>query len=479
MHLKELKIPEEFSNITFVFDQNGLLLHLNQFGERILGVGREQYANNLHFTKLFDSGYEKELIQSFQKLKSGLLDKIDCIRVKLFNNKSYIWSLTITFLNNNKNNQDIYCGELTIDANEKSKWLDKIDREYSEFLDNIPIGIYRTSIDGELIFANKGLLKIFGYSDKSEIHNVEKIFADKEFRNKNLKKWIEQGEYSDVFKVKKRDGRIIYVKDGGHVVFENGIAKYFDGTLEDITKNKQLEDKLQALNVSKNKFFSILSHDLKGAFGQFIGATDLILDSINEFDKEQIENIVKLLNEQAEKNYKLLENLLDWSKSQEGILKFQPEPINISLLFKEIVEYYKQQAENKSIDLIVKVKENLIIYADKYMLSTVLRNLISNAIKFTSENGQVIISAREIVDKENFGEKVLEVSVADSGVGMEKDRLEKLFNLEGNYSTKGTGGETGTGLGLILCKEFIEKHGGKIYVESEVGKGSVFKFTIP
>ncbi len=475
MFLSKLKIPDEFEKAIFAFDKDGLLFFIGGF--------RQLFANSAHdlmhksYLNIFASEYRKLIKEELKKLTSK--NKSTHLTIKLNNNTKTKRILTLSILLDKSGKHIGYIGELELDKDEQKRCIEKAESSYKEFLDNIPIGIYRTTIDGKLIFANKQLLRIFNYSKRSDIKDVSETFVDKGYRKQKLKQWIEQGEYSDEFQIKTSDNKIVYVRDAGHLVKENGKPIYFDGALEDITDKKVLEKKLNELNTSKNKFFSILSHDLKGAFGQFIGATDLILDEINNFDKEQIENIVRLLNEQAERSYKLLENLLDWSKSQEGILKFQPEPINLSILIKEIIEYYNQAAKKKSINLYSKLKDSLIVYADKYMLSTVLRNLISNAIKFTPKGGSVIISACELIDTRNYGNKVLEISVKDTGVGIEKERIEHLFKMEGNYSTKGTGGELGTGLGLILCKEFIEKHGGKIWVESELGKGSNFKFTIP
>ncbi len=477
MFLNRLKIPVEFKKAIFVFDKEGILFFLSGFEH--LFAKKTASLMYKSYLAIFAPDF-REIID--EKLKEFIVNKSkNTVRmpVKLNIDTKIKHILTLNILFDKTDKHIGYIGELELDKDEKKICLEKAESSYKKFLDNIPIGIYRTTVAGKLIFANKQLLKIFNYTSRSDIKNVADTFIDKNYRKQKLKQWIEQEEYSDEFEIKTSDGRVVYVRDAGHLVKENGKPMYFDGALEDITEKKILEKKLNELNTSKNKFFSILSHDLKGAFGQFIGATDLILDEINNFDKGQIENIVKLLNEQAERSYKLLENLLDWSKSQEGILKFQPEPIDLYVLINEIIEYYSQAAKKKFINLFSNLEGHLIAYADKYMLSTVLRNLVSNAIKFTVEGGTVVVNAREIIDIEGFGNKILEVSVEDTGIGIEKERIEHIFNMEGNYSTKGTGGELGTGLGLILCKEFIEKHGGKIWVESELGKGSIFKFIIP
>ncbi len=164
--------------------------------------------------------------------------------------------------------------------------------------------------------------------------------------------------------------------------------------------------------------------------------------------------------------------MLLWSRTQKGNIDFNPEKINLFLTINETCELLKQSAENKLIKIINEVPENVFVEADNNMLSTIFRNLISNAIKFTYKNGNIILEAQK-------NHQFIEITIKDSGIGISKEIQLKLFDISENISTEGTGNETGTGLGLILCKEFVEKHGGKIRVESEIGKGSSFIFTIP
>jgi signal transduction histidine kinase len=179
-----------------------------------------------------------------------------------------------------------------------------------------------------------------------------------------------------------------------------------------------------------------------------------------------------MINTSAVQTFKLLENLLEWANSQRGKLEFLPIPVNLKELVKDELLMAEEMAIGKSIELICDVDESLTILADKNMIKTILRNLISNAIKFTHRNGEVKISAR-------ISHKHVDISVSDNGIGMTQATISKLFRLDANLSTRGTDNEKGTGLGLFLCKEFVEKHGGKIWVVSELGKGSTFNFTLP
>jgi signal transduction histidine kinase len=229
---------------------------------------------------------------------------------------------------------------------------------------------------------------------------------------------------------------------------------------------------LRELNVSKDKFFSIIAHDLKNPFSSIIGISEILKEEIRSGDTATMEKYAGMLNTSAVQTYRLLENLLEWANSQRGKISFTPEQINLSQLFNEEFNALNEMATAKNIELKSFIADNMTILADKNMLKTILRNLISNAIKFTNKNGKVEVNA--IVDDRN-----LEISVSDNGTGMTKETMAKLFRLDANLSTRGTANEKGTGLGLFLCKEFVEKHGGKISVESESGKGSIFRFTIP
>ncbi len=231
---------------------------------------------------------------------------------------------------------------------------------------------------------------------------------------------------------------------------------------------------LSVLNATKDKFFSIISHDLKSSFYAILGFSDILLEKHKKYDDEERENMINLVNISANSAFKLLENLLTWSGSQSGAIKYLPEKLGIKTLLFETLSNLQVLANKKNIQILDAILENELIFADKNMIATVFRNLISNAIKFTSNGGSIIISSKKQIDSD-----FIEISVKDNGVGVPKGIIGELFRIDKNTSTQGTENETGTGLGLILCKEFIEKHGGKIWVESKESEGSTFHFTIP
>ncbi len=242
---------------------------------------------------------------------------------------------------------------------------------------------------------------------------------------------------------------------------------------ERLEKMVELKTKeLNELNASKDKFFSIIAHDLKNPFNTIIGFSDMLIDEINSGNIVAMAKYAEMINTSAVQTMRLLENLLEWANSQRGKVVFNPVPIKLQALFKEEFRILNDMAIEKNIDLQWSISEALIIVADKNMIKTVLRNLISNAIKFTHKYGNVNVGTK--IDNNN-----IIVSVADNGIGMTKETINKLFRIDADLSTRGTENEKGTGLGLFLCKEFVEKHGGKIWVESEEGKGSIFSFSIP
>ncbi|MCD4746250.1 MAG: tetratricopeptide repeat-containing sensor histidine kinase [Bacteroidales bacterium] len=247
-------------------------------------------------------------------------------------------------------------------------------------------------------------------------------------------------------------------------------------------KNQQISEQNKILEILnreqkeliaiKDRFFSIIAHDLKSPFNIIFGFSNILYKDFEDFDDGQKKEFIKEINNSSEETYKLLENLLDWSRSQSGNIDFNPEVINLNNIIKNTISVLKFQAKIKNISLSLNVPDNIKIFADKNLLRTIFRNLISNAIKFTYENGEVNVSSEL---KANF----VEIKITDNGVGMSEENIKKLFRIDEKFKTNGTANEKGTGLGLVLCREFVEKIGGKIWVESEEGKGSNFYFTIP
>jgi signal transduction histidine kinase len=235
---------------------------------------------------------------------------------------------------------------------------------------------------------------------------------------------------------------------------------------------KEIEKQLLKLNSDKDRFISILGHDLKSPFNNLLGLSELLTKNIHKYDIDKIENFATNIHESAQHSFNLLDNLLKWARAQQGNSPFKPQHLNLTDICKDALITLYPLAKTKNIVINCFTEDHLNVFADSDMLKTVLRNLVSNAIKYTNDGGTININAEE--DSEN-----VTISVSDNGIGIPPENLAKLFDISEVLTTKGTAKETGTGLGLMLCKEFVEKNGGKIWVESEAGKGSDFRFTMP
>jgi PAS domain S-box-containing protein len=238
---------------------------------------------------------------------------------------------------------------------------------------------------------------------------------------------------------------------------------------EILLKNSQL----QKTNAEKDRFFSILAHDLRGPLSSFVGATQIISDEIQTMDIGEIKDITLRMKTSANNLYNLLENLLEWSRLKRDGMDFVPVKLNVKEKVEACIDVLSESARRKGIGTFISIPDHLEVFADNHMFDTVIRNLVSNAIKFTRVGGKVTVKAEQKSDRS------IEVKISDSGIGMTPELKNKLFLIDEKTNRHGTEGEPSTGLGLLLCKEFIDKHNGKIWAESEVGKGSVFSFIIP
>jgi len=235
---------------------------------------------------------------------------------------------------------------------------------------------------------------------------------------------------------------------------------------------KSANQQLEQSNKEKDKFFSIIAHDLKSPFNGILGLSEMLRDEAKDLDTDSIVKYANLIHSSTQHTFELLKNLLEWARMQQGRIPFTPKPFLLNNLVNHEIKGLLNVANQKNIELINGLRENVTLTADENMIRTVLRNLVANAIKFTPKNGKIKIDAQP-------GSSAVEVSVSDTGLGMSQETIAKLFKIETSFTKKGTENETGTGLGLILCKEFIEKHSGRIWVESKEGQGSIFSFSIP
>ncbi|MEI7727022.1 MAG: PAS domain S-box protein [Bacteroidota bacterium] len=250
--------------------------------------------------------------------------------------------------------------------------------------------------------------------------------------------------------------------------------------VNDITDRSKMENEIKLkneelvrLNTEKDKFFSIIGHDLRSPFNIFLGFTSMLADDYQSFTLDELQKLARAMNRSAKNLFSLLENLLEWSRMQRGLMKLKPVTFSLTQYFSDNMLALSETANKKGVEINIEIPERLSVYADQYMFGSILRNLTSNAVKFTPKGGKVTIFATSAADN------AVMISVKDTGIGMSSEMIGQLFQLGEQCGRKGTEGEPSTGLGLLLCKDFIETHGGKIWLESIEGVGSTFYFTIP
>ncbi len=360
--------------------------------------------------------------------------------------------------------------------------LERSESLLQTIMDTTLSGITILDKNGYQIFANKTIEQIHGYTLEEIMGRHFDMFMHPDDVVRGSQKLLELFEGI----IHSYDGEFrLFHKITNEIVWIHVVASRFPGKFtndedsallfyQNITKQKENETKLQELNATKDKFFSIIAHDLRNPFVALMGLSEYLLAKYNKLDHEDHRKKLELMHESAQQAYHLLENLLTWALSQSGGIKFNLEKILLPSVVNNSIKVLSALAFNKSIEIFNKIEKDQYLLADAYMLETILRSLISNAIKFTPRNGKITIGMDS-----NPGDKFTEIYVEDTGVGIPDDTLNDLFRIDKSTTTCGTEKEKGSGLGLILCKEFVEKHGGRIRAESTVGKGSRFSFTIP
>ena len=358
-----------------------------------------------------------------------------------------------------QNELQFQCLILDIEKNKTEEKLRKI-------LDAFDDHIYINNREYNILYANKAMKAVIG-NNKIGTKCYKTIY--------NFDKPCYWCVYDDLSKSNDLIAYDIKVPDKEEYKYVRNIILENDHKLtiyQDITERKMYEKKLYDLNASKDKFISILAHDLKNPFNVLVGFSSVLLKNLKKYDLNKIEDNVRKINQISINTHDLLEEILLWTMSQSGKLSFEPKKYCLKEICDEIITNLKENAIAKEIIISCSEIENIFINADINMFKTIMRNLISNAIKFTYKGGNINISCDLIG---NFAQ----ISVMDSGIGISKDKISKIWDISQTSSTVGTAAEKGTGFGLILCKEFIEKQGGKIWVESTVNKGSSFIFTVP
>jgi PAS domain S-box-containing protein len=403
--------------------------------------------------------YRPDLITDFTSEETRWFDSI----ITAIYSSVFIFFI-IRFLHNNYNRERNRAkeNELKFKALSENSQdnIARFDREYRYTYIN-SAGLKSKDLTSEQILGKTLRDSGIFYGEQSDVFEkaIEKVFETKQPQ-------IEQ------YSVESENGKIYYdLRFSPELNYENTVASVL-AVSRDITSLKQSEMNLHQLNADKDRFISILGHDLKSPFYTLLGLTELLKENIRKYSIEEIENLAIEIDRSTQSIYGLLEDILTWTRAQSGKIPFHPKSLEFKSICSDVVSVLGSNAQAKSISIHCHPTGPRNLYADIDMLRTILRNLLSNAIKFTRKGGEIIIRAEE--DSDNTV-----ISVSDNGIGISPDIQKRLFNISEVHTTKGTAEEKGSGLGLLLCKEFVEKHGGIIWVESKVGKGSTFLFSLP
>lgn len=370
----------------------------------------------------------------------------------------------------------IACIEMALYKHQFSEKLRKSEANLRLAQKIAQIGNWSYNLVTKEIICSDELLNIIGIEKQSLTQEVIETIIHKEdigiIRTKNIESLNGKKEQDFVFRIVKPDGNVISCRNCWISEYKNGTEIYRFGTLQDITEQINKEKQLENLIATKDKFFSIIAHDLKSPFNPILGFSDMLISSYDELEKDEYLNIAKIIQYESKEFYNLINNLLDWSASQRANISHNPKILKLNELFAKSVALQKYNYERKGIKIEIKSDEQHFIIADENSIKTVFRNLLSNAIKFSKKDSNILISSK----KEG---KNMKISFKDNGIGISKSNIDKVFSINNEKTTRGTEGERGTGLGLILCKEFTELNNGKISIISQEGVGTEVIVLIP
>jgi len=472
--------------VIFEIDKDLTLTFINASSEQVTGYKQEDLiGRKLHLEDFFVSDDISRIKNNFNEIFKG--NHITGNHYKMLTRHGEEIILKIHNYPIKKDGEIVALRCLAINITEqenKIRALTGKEYHYRQIFLNSPIAYQSLNIEGIIMDVNPAWEETMGYRHDEIVGKSFKSILAKNYHSKfdnAFAVFKEKGETRNIeFKLKKKNGDLIFGSYNGNAEYaEDGTFLRSHCVLTDITAQKQAEETLKSsehkfreLNATKDKFFSIIAHDLKNPFNDLIGFTQLLATNIYKYDKNKIEQFVQIIHQSSKLAYGLLENLLEWSRAQTETLKFNPEYIDLKKIIQENIELLNSNAQNKHIKISSDILKTTLVYADKNMVHTIVRNLISNAIKYTNDGGYVKLTSRVLP-------RSIEILIEDNGIGIDQNNIQKLFRIDESYTTPGTQREKGTGLGLILCKEFIDKNGGKIKVDSTPGKGTIFSFTLP
>jgi len=372
-----------------------------------------------------------------------------------------------------------------------------VELSFRDLIDRLAEPVYMLSSKGILMEVNKSSVKYYGYEREELIGQTPVLLSaesenDSELIYQMLEKALNGEPQRFELLLKRKNGEILPAEISFNKSNYNGNDTVI-AIVHDLTESKKVvnellrqNNELKESNKSKDKFFSIFAHDLKNPFQGLLGFIDLLYEDLDELSNEQVKEYLSNVRNASYHTYALLENLLEWSRIQSGKMPFTPTVFDIQYEINSVITVLDNNATQKDIKLINEVDSGIMVEADRNMIHSVIQNIVTNSIKFSNAKGRVVIRGRVPM---NYGKSKssaepgdrqwLEISVTDNGIGIPEEIIPRLFKLNGQYSSAGTANEPGTGLGLVLCHEMIEKNGGRIWAESISGQGTTFIFTIP
>jgi len=471
----------ERANDLVLIIQDGVIKQINPRVQELVGYEINEVIGK-KFMDYLPGESRQELTDRYQRRMKGeeVSDYYESILEHKNGEKVFVGISAIFFNYMGKQADLIIIHDIT-ELKQSLETLRDSEEKYRSFFKTSKDCVFYTSKDGKWLDMSDSAPEFFGYQSKEELmkHNIQELYYYPEQRKINIKD-IERKGFSRDFplSLRKNDGTIIYtlvtslaIKD------ELGKVYAYHGIIRDITQQKKDEKALkeskkhlEELNASKDKFFSIISHDLRTPFNAIIGFSELLCKE--DFTHAETREIAEDLYKIGKETYDLLNNLLEWSQSETGKINYSPTLFQIRHVIESAVSLHSELAARKNISTTVNIPEDVKAFADENMFMIVIRNLISNAVKFTHKGGMVRINAEEELD-------FIRINVIDTGIGIPHTIMDKIFDLDKGIPTRGTEGESGSGLGLLLCKEFVDKNKGQIYVDSETGKGTTFTVRLP
>lgn len=485
--IREESYRELFNSIIdaiYILDKDGCFIDVNIGAEKMYGYEKKDFIGKTPAFLSPDGMNDLEKVTYYLKdtFLTGKVHKFDFYGLRK-NGEVFPKNVIINLGKYYGQDVIIAIGRDITEIKKNEQKIIESEERFRRIYEDSPIGIYRTTPKGEIIIANPTLVRMLGYDSLDELKKLD-IAKEVYMSDSSRENFIAEVEKKErvigsEYSMRKKNGDIIYIRENARVVKDSsGDTLYYEGTIEDITERKLAEQKLihsesvlREANSTKDKFFSIIAHDLRSPFQGLLGISSILSEEEDLSLEDRIE-YEKKLHVGLKNQFSLLEDLLTWSRVQRGIIEYKPEFNSPFLDIKELLIPFKTAIEKKSIIFNFVCNDKITTVYDKNMFSTVVRNLISNAIKFTGDGGSIFVKVSQT-------EKDLLVSVTDSGIGISKEDLPKLFKIGSHFVRRGTKDEGGSGLGLALCKEFVDRHKGKLWVESIENSGSTFSFSIP